>query len=74
MTQKVNCNVMNVADGSKHLVFTIEGTQRCVGEIRVSADDNYLLVISQLFSSWVTQQRGRLPSSIRSILNGKRSA
>lgn len=58
--QKVNCEVHNIADGSKHLVFLIEGTQQCVGEIRIVADDRYLRVISSLFANWVNVERGGL--------------
>jgi hypothetical protein len=70
--QKVNCNVHGCADGSQHLVFTIEGTQQCVGEIRIAADMNYLLVISKLFESWANLSR--LPSAIRRTMNGKHAA
>lgn len=65
--QKVNCNVHACADGSKHLVFTVEGTQQCVGEIRLEADENYLLVISQLFTKYVSLRR---PSTVIHTLNG----
>jgi len=61
---------MDLADGSHQLVFTIDGTNQCVGEVKVSADDRYLLVIGQLFGQWTTRKRGRLPSTIAKILNG----
>jgi len=41
-------------------VFLIEGTQQCVGEIRIVADDRYLRVISSLFANWVNVERGGL--------------
>jgi hypothetical protein len=71
--QKVNCRVINIADGSKHLVFTIQGTEHCVGEIRMAGDPKYLLVMADLFSQWANMQRGKpvLASSIRNILNGQ---
>ncbi len=73
MDRKVNCNVHNVADGSKHLVFTVEGTGECVGEIRYTGDENYLLTVSQMFSNWAHMVRPNLSSAIRGIvMNGKR--
>lgn len=68
--EKVDCIVHHVVDGSKHLVFKIRGTERCVGEIRFSGDDRYLLSISELFGSWAHIHRGKLalPSTVH--LNG----
>lgn len=70
--QKVNCRVQAIANGGRRLVFTLDGSDKCVGEVRVHADSQYLLVISELFSHWVSTERGHLilPSAIRQILNG----
>jgi hypothetical protein len=69
MDQRVNAKVFDIADGSKHLVFTIDGTDQCVGEIRYTGDPRYLIAVSQLFSKWANTQRS-LPSAIRGIING----
>lgn len=70
--QKVNCRVHNVADGSKHLVFTIAGTSQCVGELRLTGDPQYLLVMATLFSEWASIERRTpiAPPSIRRALGG----
>lgn len=70
--QKVNCRVHNVADGSKHLVFTVAGTSQCVGELRLTGDPQYLLVMASLFSQWASMERRRpiAPSPVRHVLGG----
>lgn len=70
--QKVNCRGLNVADGSKQLVFTIAGTDRCVGEMRWTGDPQYLLVIAQLFSDWASIERRTpiIPPPLRRALGG----
>jgi len=68
--QKVNCRAIDHPYGSHHLVFMVQGTTKCVGEMKVAADDRYLLVIGQLFGQWTTRKRGRLPSTITKILHG----
>lgn len=72
--QKVNCRVFDLPDGGHHMVFTIDGTDQCVGEARITADDKYLQVIGQLFVQWTTMRRGRLPTAISKILNGGHAA
>jgi hypothetical protein len=69
--KKVNCKVYQ-HDNGKRLVFTLDGTTDCIGEIHIAADERYLRVISSLFSQWVDMVRGRapLPASIRDIING----
>jgi hypothetical protein len=75
--KKINCRVLSAPGGGRRLVFTIDGTNKCVGELRVNADPQYLLVMSQMFSQYVAMERrmpiapsAPLPSAIRSILNG----
>ena len=71
--QKVNCHESRCKDGSYHLVFTLEGTQQAVGEIRIAADARYLKVIAQMFSTWVAMRRGPISASISNILNSRRA-
>ncbi len=72
--QKVNCRVLNLSDGSHQLVFTVEGTKSCVGEIVVKCDEQYLRVMTHMFNSWVEMQRPSLHASVRNILNGHSAA
>lgn len=67
MDEKVDCQSHNCSDGSRHLVFTVRGSDKCVGEVRITADDRYLLVIAQLVQQWAGIQRNRPPSLIQSI-------
>lgn len=72
VNQKVDCKVYDLPDGAKHLVFTIQGTGQCVGELRiVTMDERYLLVISQLFSAYAAQRRGprAVAADVRKLLN-----
>jgi hypothetical protein len=62
--EKVNCRVLNRANGGNHLVFTVDGTKKCVGEIAFTGDERYLLVIAEMFSKWADMRRGKL------IVNG----
>ena len=71
--KKVNCHSYTLT-GGHHLVFMVEGTEQCVGEIRITADVKHLGVISQLFASWTTLQRDPLSASISNIINGRRAA
>lgn len=68
----MNVRVHDIVDGSKHLVFTIDGTEQCVGEIRYTGDPRYLIAVSQMFSKWVDTERSS-PYPIRSILNRRRA-
>lgn len=71
--EKVNCRVEDCPDGSKQLIFTVAGTEKVVGEMRLSVDDErYLLVVSQLFSSYANMRRGRrvIPAAVHRIING----
>lgn len=72
--QKVNCHAQRLPDGTHHLVFMIGGTEHCVGEIRLTADADYLRTIAQMFSKWAAVIRPdsivRLPSALHNILNG----
>jgi hypothetical protein len=70
--ERVNCRVLNLANGSKQLVFTIAGTDRCVGEMLWTGDPQYLLTASQLVSEWAAIERRTLiaPRSVRRINGG----
>jgi hypothetical protein len=72
--QRVNCRVLTVAGGGKHLVFEVKGTGEVVGEVRVIvANAGYLPVIGDLFSRWA---RGAwsvpsgLTTAIKRAING----
>jgi hypothetical protein len=73
--RRVNCRVLSIADGSKHLVFEVAGTSEVVGEVRVvAAAPGYLPVIAQLFTRWAagawTQPRpDDLSASIKRAIN-----
>lgn len=74
MEEKINCTVYD-GQGGHALVFTVDGTKQQVGEIRLTGDDRYLLVMAHLFSQWANQMRGKpcLPASVHNILiNGKK--
>ena len=72
---KVNTRVVSVADGSKQLVFTAQGTGECVGEMRVAAEHGYLPVMAQLFSQYVkwnpvTAAPSEISQALRRAING----
>ncbi len=68
---KVNCRVLNLSDGSNQLVFTLDNTDKCVGEIIVRGDENYLRTMTKMFNQWVDMRRPASPiaAGVRQILN-----
>jgi hypothetical protein len=81
--QRVNCHVQSMANGGRRLVFTLEGSNKNVGEIAVQGDLRYLLAMAQMFTQWANMERDRaasiilppspgtrLRASIRHALNG----
>jgi hypothetical protein len=48
----VDCKTHACTDGSQHIVFTVRGTDKCVGEVRITGDDRYLLCIAQMIQQW----------------------
>ncbi len=72
LPQRVNCRVLNLSDGSKQLVFTLDGADKCVGEIIVRGDPAYLRTMMHMFVQWVESERP-VVKAIRNILNGQRA-
>lgn len=67
--ETIDCRVYQ-EEGGQRLVFMVNGTTHCVGEIHIKADDRYLRTIGQLFSHYVEKSRSSsgLASSIRNAL------
>jgi len=74
--QRVNCRVLDVASGGKHLVFEVAGTKEVVGEVRVvTADPRYLRTIGELFAryavgAWSQPRPSDLSAAIKRTING----
>jgi hypothetical protein len=75
--RRVNCRVLEVASGGKHLVFEIAGTGEVVGEVRVvAATPGYLPVIGELFTRWARgawskpSEPSDVSAAIRRAING----
>ncbi len=64
MDEVIDCHVNRVANGGHQLVFVVKGSSRVVGEMQIAADERYLKVIAQQFSSWVGGRRDRFPGSV----------
>jgi hypothetical protein len=74
--ERVDCHEYAVGGGKIKLVFTSAVTGKSVGEMLINADSRYLVVMSRLFTQYVTQLRSplALPAAVHNILNGTRPA